>query len=67
MVDFPLMAELRYLLRLQFPLPMEAIDICAKEAEELYSIQDMENYSLFYGEIPESGIIINPVEEEYLF
>lgn len=67
MVDFPLMAELRYLLRLQFPLPMEAIDIRAKEAEELYSIQDMENYSLFYGEIPESGIIINPVEEEYLF
>lgn len=67
MLNFPLMTELRYLLRLQLPLTKEAIDVRTKEAEQLYSIQEMENYSLFYDEVPESGIIIDTVEEEYLF
>lgn len=67
MFNFPLMTELKYLLRFQFPLTKETIDSRAKEAEQLYSIQDMESYSIFYGEVPESGITIEPTEEEYLF
>lgn len=67
MLNFPLIQELKYLLRLQLPLTKETIDSRAKEAEQLYSIQDMENYSIFYGEVPESGITINSPEEEYIF
>ena len=65
--EFPLMKELKYLLRLQFPLSKETIDQRAHEAEKLYSIQEMENYSIFYGEVKESGIIIELPEEDYLF
>lgn len=67
MIKFPLMTELKYLFRLQFSLTKETIDSRAKEAEQLYSVQEMENYSLFYGEVPESGIKIETTEEEYLF
>lgn len=67
MLNFPLMTELKYLLRLQLPLTKETIDSRAKEAEQLYSIQDMENYSIFYGELPESLIQIETHEEDYLF
>ena len=61
------MTELKYLLRLQLPLPKEVIDKRASESEQLYTVQDMENYSLFFGEVPESGIVIDEPEEEYIF
>ncbi len=70
---FPLMKELKYLLRLQIPLSKEAIDSRIHEGESLYSVQDMLNYSIFYGEIPESGINLGgygspeALEDEYLF
>lgn len=67
MINFPLMTELKFLLRLQLPLAKETIDLRAKEAEQLYSVQEMENYSLFFGEVPESGIKIDEQEEEYIF
>lgn len=67
MFKFPLMSELKYLLRLQLVHSKETIDSRAKEAEKLYSIPDMENYSIFYGEVLESGITIDLSEEEYLF
>lgn len=67
MLNFPLMTELKYLLRLQLPLTKETIDSRAKEAEHLYSIQEMEEYSIFYGEVPESGIEIEFPDEDYLF
>lgn len=67
MLKFPLMTELKYLLRLQFVHSKDAIDARAKEAEHLYTVQDMENYSIFYGEVPASGITIDSPEEEYLF
>lgn len=67
MLQFPLMTELKYLLRLQLPLSKEVIDMRALESEQLYTVQEMENYSIFYGEVPESGIKINDQEEEYIF
>lgn len=67
LLKFPLMSELKYLLRIQLAHSKETIDVRAKEAEQLYSVQDMVNYSIFYGEVPESGITIDPPEEEYLF
>ena len=67
LIEFPLMKELKCLLGLQFPLSKETIDQRAHEAEKLYSIQEMENYSIFYGEVKESGIIIELPEEDYLF
>lgn len=67
MLNFPLMTELKYLLRLQLPLTKETIDSRAKEAEHIYSIQEMEEYSIFYGEVPESGIEIEFPDEDYLF
>lgn len=66
-VDFPLMTELKYMLRLQLPLSKETIDARMKEAEQIYSVQGMENYSIFFGEVPESGIKLIEPEEEYLF
>ena len=66
-LTFPLMTELKYLLRLQLPLPKEVIDKRASESEQLYTVQDMENYSLFFGEVPESGIVIDEPEEEFIF
>lgn len=67
MLKFPLMTELKYILRLQLPMTKETIDSRAKEAEHLYSIQEMEEYSIFHGEVPKSGISIEPSEEEYIF
>lgn len=66
-IEFPLMKELKYLLRLQLLLSKETIDQRAHEAEKLYSMQEMENYSIFYGEVKESGITIELPEEDYLF
>ena len=59
--------ELKYLLRLQLVHSKDAIDARAKEAEQLYTVQDMENYSIFYAEVPASGITISTPEEDYLF
>lgn len=67
MLKFPLMTELKYLLRLQFVHSKDAIDARAKEAEQLYTVQDMENYSIFYGEVAASGIEIDDHKEEYIF
>ncbi len=70
---FPLMKELKYLLRLQIPLSKEAIDSRIHEGESLYSVPDMLNYSIFYDEIPKSGINLGndgsngTQEDEYLF
>lgn len=67
MLKFPLMTELKYLLRLQFVHSKDTIDARTKEAEQLYTIQEMENYSIFYGEVAASGIEIDDHEEEYIF
>lgn len=66
-VDFPLMTELKYMLRLQLPLPKDTIDARIMEAEQMYSVKEMETYSIFFGEVPESGIKLIEPEEEYLF
>jgi hypothetical protein len=58
-IKFPLMKQLKYLLSLQFMLSRETIDSRYEEAEQLYSIPEMINYSIFYGEVPESGIKIS--------
>jgi hypothetical protein len=57
-IKYPLMRQLKHLLRLQFMLSDETIDSRYNEAEQLYTIQDMIRYSIFYGEVPESGIEI---------
>ncbi len=49
---FPLMSELKFLLRLQLPLSMEEVDARIAEGETAYSVLDMQNFSIFYGEIP---------------
>lgn len=67
---FPLMVELKYLLKLQTKLSKETIDSRIVEGESLYSVQDMLNYSIFYGEVPEceNGLKDADIEEEeYLF
>lgn len=66
-LEFPLMTELKYMLRLQLPLPKETIDARIAEAEQMYSVKDMEKYSIFFGEVPESGIKLIEPEENYLF
>jgi hypothetical protein len=66
-VKFPLMKQLKYLLSLQFMLSRETIDSRYEEAEQLYSVPDMINYSIFYGEVPESGIKLIDSEDEYKF
>ncbi len=49
---FPLMSELKSLLRLQLPLSMEEVDARIAEGEATYSLLDMQKYSIFLGEIP---------------
>ena len=65
--EFPLMTELKYLLRLQQELSKEEVDIRIFEGESINTIQEMLMYSIFYGEISESGIIFDEsgeVEED---
>lgn len=66
---FPLMVELKYLLKLQLGMNKESIDSRIAEGESMYSVQDMLNYSIFFGEVPASESIFESqnAEEEYLF
>ena len=66
-LDFPLMTELKYMLRLQLPLPKETIDNRIIEAEQIYSVQEMEKYSIFFVDVPESGIRLIEPETEIIF
>jgi len=66
-LEFPIMTELKYMLRLQLPIPKETIDARITEAEQMYSVKDMENYSIFFSEVPESGIKLIEPEEEFIF
>lgn len=67
MFDFPLMTELKYLLALQRDLAKEEVDARICEAERLYSVQDMSDYSIFFGEVAPSNIVIIDREDEYIF
>lgn len=62
-LDFPLMTELKYLLRLELPLSKDTIDMRIHEVEGIYSVQEMEDYSIFYDEVPASGIHIKDSED----
>ena len=66
---FPLMTELKYLLKLQSKITKESIDSRLVEGESMYSVHDMLNYSIFFGEVPASEKIIESqdTEEEFLF
>ena len=66
---FPLMTELKYLLRLQQMLSKEEVDIRISEGESINTIQEMLKYSIFFGEVSESGIIdeSGEVEEDIIF
>lgn len=66
---FPLMVELKYLLKLKFAMNKESIDSRIAEGESMYSVQDMLNYSIFFVEVPASEKIFESQdpEEEYLF
>lgn len=66
---FPLMAELKYLLKLQLNMTKESIDSRIAEGESIYSVQDMLDYSIFFGEVPtcKNEFENRGQEEEYLF
>ncbi|MEE0979839.1 MAG: hypothetical protein UH625_10605 [Muribaculaceae bacterium] len=66
---FPLMTELKYLLNLQSKITKETIDSRIAEGESMYSVHDMLNYSIFFGEVSASENIFESqdAEEEYLF
>ncbi|MBD5337649.1 MAG: hypothetical protein HDR98_00820 [Bacteroides sp.] len=67
---FPLMTELKYLLCLQKRLSREVIDNRISEGESINTVQDMLNYSIFYGVVSESGVILDEtmeVEEDIIF
>lgn len=68
LIDFPLMTGLKYLLRLQLALSKEEIDKRIHDGEDKYSIHEMLQYSIFFDEIPVSGIKIEyPTEEDLIF
>lgn len=67
---FPLMTELKYLLRLQKRLTKEMIDTRIFEGESINTVQEMLDYSIFFGEVPESGIAMTDtkeIEEDIIF
>lgn len=68
--EFPLMTELKYLLRLQKRLSQEVIDSRIAEGESINTVKDMLNYSIFFGEISENGILLTgpkETEEDIIF
>lgn len=60
---FPLMTELKYLSRLQKGLTKEVIDTRIFDGESMNTVQEMLTYSIFFGDVPESGIVLGGTEE----
>lgn len=68
--EFPLMTELKYLLRLQKRLTKDVIDTRIFNGESINTVQEMREYSIFFGEVPESGIVLDgdeEIEEDIIF
>lgn len=69
LAEFPLMEELKYLLRLQTKLEKDEIDRRIADAENIYSVKEMAKYPIFFGMIPATKTLFVDVtpDEDIIF